>query len=128
MVGRVPILEEYNRAHSSNHPFLDESKSVSVPPGMHPLAAVQNELTKAKAEMQLVLHLLMSVNSTSTENNDFKQIFRYVRHEESTEDRNVTQKTRMANLASSYLLFDEASSILTASEDKIRKVVSLYVC
>ena len=105
---------------------MDESKSVSVPPGVHPLAAVQNELGKAKAEMQLVLNLLLSVNSASTESNDFKQVFRYVRHEESAEDKAITQRTQKANLASCYLLFEEASSLLTKSEDKFRRMIPLY--
>ena len=101
-----PYVEEYEKAHSSKQPFLDESQSVDVPPGVHPLAAVQNELTKAKAEMQLVLQLLMSVYSTSTEMNDYKQVFRYTRREESREDKQVTDRTQMANLASSYVLLE----------------------
>ena len=117
-------VEEYERAHSSKHPFLDESRSVDVPPGVHPLAAVQNELTKAKAEMQLVLQLLMSVYSTSTDANDYKQVFRYIRHEESREDKQVTDRTQMANLASSYVLLEEASSFLAASRAKIQKAIT----
>ena len=121
-----PYVEEYEKAHSSKHPFLDESQSVDVPPGVHPLAAVQNELTKAKAEMQLVLQLLMSVYSTSTEMNDYKQVFRYTRHEESREDKQVTDRTQMANLASSYVLLEEASSFLTSSRAKIQKAITSW--
>lgn len=75
--------------------------------------------------MRLVLNLLLSVNSSSIDSDNFKQVFRYVRHEESAEDKALTERTQKADLASSYLLFEEASSILKQNEEKFRRMVVL---
>lgn len=92
-------------------------------PHEHPLVAVKRELARAKSEMEVVYNLMSSVNIRGTGNKPFLREVRYVRHKETEQDEQVSERTHMANLASCQLLFREASSMLAEKANEIEQTI-----
>ena len=116
-------VEEHERSHATNHPFTSESQFVDVNPHEHPLVAVKRELARAKSEMEVVYNLMSSVNIRGSGNKPFLREVRYVRHKETEQDEQVSERTHMANLVSCQLLFREASSMLEEKAKEIEQTI-----
>ena len=102
------------------------------------------ELERAKAEIAVVYNLMNAVNAVKKESRReqeasanamnsvtnhhdiFRKEVRYVRHNETEEDKQISRRTHMANMASSQLLFREASSTLSEKAVEIREMIRWY--
>ena len=96
---------------------------MDVNPHEHPLIAVKRELARAKLEMEVVYELMSSVNIRGKDDRPFLREVRYVRHKETEQDEQVSERTHMANLVSCQLLFREASSMLEEKANEIEQTI-----
>lgn len=110
---------------SGKHPFLTNSLSSEVSISEEPIITILNQIHRAKAEMQLVEQLLKDIRAPAGSNPPFRQTMHLVPTEERGDDLKRTQITRIANLESSYLLYEDSTNQLKESIEELKNRVDL---
>lgn len=125
MIFLLTQIEKRELIESGKHPFLTNHFSSEVNISEEPILTILNQIAQAKAEMQLVQQLLRDIHAPAGSDPVFRQTMHVIPSEERGEDLARTRRTRVANLESTYILFEEASNQFQDSITKLRKRVEL---
>lgn len=121
----ITYLEKRELLLSEDHPFLTNSFASEVNISQAPIYTILNQIRQARAEMQLVQQLLRDIHAPADAKPIFNQTLHVIPQEEQGEDLACTQKTRITNLESTYILFDYASKQFKEGVQSLRQRVLL---
>lgn len=88
---------------------------------------IVKQISQAKAEMQLVQQLLRDIHAPAGSDPVFRQTMHIIPSEEKGDDLEKTRKTRIANLESTFVLFEDATNQLQENIQQLQKRIDLYV-
>ena len=83
------------------------------------------QISQAKAEMQLVQQLLRDIHAPAGSDPVFRQTMHIIPSEEKGDDLEKTRKTRIANLESTFVLFEDATNQLQENIQQLQKRIDL---
>ena len=86
---------------------------------------IVKQISQAKAEMQLVQQLLRDIHAPAGSDPVFRQTMHIIPSEEKGDDLEKTRKTRIANLESTCVLFEDATNQLQENIQQLQKRIDL---
>lgn len=86
---------------------------------------IVKQISQAKAEMQLVQQLLRDIHAPAGSDPVFRQTMHIIPSEEKGDDLEKTRKTRIANLESTFVLFEDATNQLQENIQQLQKRIDL---
>ena len=87
--------------------------------------SIVKQISQAKAEMQLVQQLLRDIHAPAGSDPVFRQTMHIIPSEEKGDDLEKTRKTRIANLESTFVLFEDATNQLQENIQQLQKRIDL---
>lgn len=112
---------------SGKHPFLTNALSSEITVSAEPIITILNQIQRAKAEMQLVQQLLKDIRAPGGADPPFRQTMHIIPAEERGDDLERTHKTRIANLESTYILYEDSTNQLKDSIKEFKNRVDLLI-
>lgn len=116
----LSYLEKRELLETGDHPFLVNTLSSDVKIDAEPLQTIIQQIEQAKSEMILIQLLLKDINAQAGSNPLFRQTMRVIPSEERGNDLANTYKNRIANLESTYILFDYSFKQFSEGIHKLR--------
>ena len=86
---------------------------------------IVKQISQARAEMQLVQQLLRDIHAPAGSDPIFRQTMHIIPSEEKGDDLEKTRKTRIANLESTFVLFEDATNQLQENIQQLQKRIDL---
>ena len=86
---------------------------------------IVKQISQARAEMQLVQQLLRDIHAPAGSDPVFRQTMHIIPSEEKGDDLEKTRKTRIANLESTFVLFEDATNQLQENIQQLQKRIDL---
>lgn len=86
---------------------------------------IVKQISQARAEMQLVQQLLRDIHAPAGSDPVFRQTMHIIPSEEKGDDLEKTHKTRIANLESTFVLFEDATNQLQDNIQHLQKRIDL---
>ena len=105
---------------------MEVQHPLSVPKGADPVPVIIGEIQKAREEIRIFQDLISSVYSPGSNISNYISRLRYSSNELPEEEMKKTNRTLIANLEASFLLFHEASTVFASEIETVKKLILSY--